>query len=230
MSDAVKLPKVEISQLYFSYTGTGPYVLRDINLCIESGEYISVVGDNGSGKSTLMRLLLGFLKPQKGSLAVRASRLAYVPQKNDFSNASFPITVFEMMNAYRRLLKLKSRDCIQSALAQVGMQDHTRALMGTLSGGQHQKILIARALMGQPDLLILDEPSTGVDIDSQNEIYRFLKKLNREQGLTLISVEHNLDAALANSTQIYHISAGQGHLCSPEQYAAELLHRQRSLS
>ncbi|NJP39718.1 metal ABC transporter ATP-binding protein [Oscillospiraceae bacterium HV4-5-C5C] len=230
MSENARPAKVEINQLYFSYTGTQPYVLQDINLLIEPGEYISVVGDNGSGKSTLMRLLLGFLKPQKGRITVRAQRLAYVPQKNDFSNAAFPITVYEMMNAYRKLLKLKSRSCIQAALTQVGMQEQTRALMGTLSGGQHQKILIARALLGQPDLLILDEPSTGVDLDSQHEIYSFLKKLNREQGLTLISVEHNLDAALANSTQIYHISAGQGHLCSPDQYAAELLHRQRSLS
>ncbi len=95
--------------------------------------------------------------------------------------------------------------------------------MGNLSGGQSQKILIARALMGNPDLLILDEPSTGVDIKSQKEIYGFLKKINQENGITIVSVEHNLDAAISNSTLIYHMTEGNGHLCTPRQYADEFL-------
>ena len=80
---------------------------------------------------------------------------------------------------------------------------------------------IARALIGEPDLLILDEPSTGIDIQSQQEIYTFIKKLNTEQGLTVISVEHNLDAAVLNSTDIFHLANGCGHLCNPQKYAAE---------
>lgn len=95
--------------------------------------------------------------------------------------------------------------------------------MGTLSGGQNQKILIARALMGNPDLLTLDEPSTGVDINSQKEIYGFIKKINKEKGITIVSVEHNLNAAISNLTLIYHLTGGQGHLCTPQKYAAEYL-------
>jgi zinc transport system ATP-binding protein len=92
-----------------------------------------------------------------------------------------------------------------------------------LSGGQAQKILIARALIGEPDLLILDEPSTGVDVGSQKEIYGFLKEINQQNEITIVSVEHNLDAAVSNSTLIYHLISGQGHLCSPQKYADEYL-------
>ena len=214
---------VKAENLFFSYTGSPPYVLDGINLEIHAGEYVSVVGDNGSGKSTLMRLILRFIRPTGGSIACRAKRVGYVPQRNDFSNSNFPITVYEALNSYRRLLKIKNKDVIEKALEQVGMSDFRNALMGTLSGGQSQKILIARALMGEPDLLILDEPSTGVDIGSQREIYGFLRKINKENGITVVSVEHNLDAAVSNSTLIYHLTGGQGHLCTPRQYADEFL-------
>ncbi len=214
---------IKAENLYFSYTGSPSYVLNGINLEIGDGEYISVVGENGSGKSTLMRLILKFLKPTRGHITTQAQRIGYVPQKNDFSNSNFPITVYEVLNSYRRLLKLKDKNTITEKLGQVGMSDFTGALMGNLSGGQSQKILIARALMGNPDLLILDEPSTGVDIRSQKEIYGFLKKINKEKGITIVSVEHNLDAAISNSTLIYHLTDGQGHLCTPRQYADEFL-------
>ncbi|MGI5857624.1 MAG: metal ABC transporter ATP-binding protein [Candidatus Merdivicinus sp.] len=214
---------VQAEALFFSYTGAAPYVLNGINLTIQKGEYVSVVGENGSGKSTLMRLILRFLKPTGGSIVTGAERIGYVPQKNDFSNSGFPITVYEVLGSYRRLLRIKDKQAVTRALAQVGMGEYQNALMGTLSGGQTQKILIARAMMGNPDLLILDEPSTGVDIQSQREIYGFLKKLNREKGITIVSVEHNLDAAVANSTLIYHLVGGQGHLCTPRQYADEFL-------
>lgn len=218
---------IQAEKLFFSYTGSPPYVLDGIDLEIRDGEYVSVVGDNGSGKSTLMRLILKFLKPTSGSIVSQAKRIGYVPQKNDFSNSNFPITVYEALNSYRKLLKLKNKTLITENLEQVGMSDFTDALMGNLSGGQNQKILIARALLGNPDLLILDEPSTGVDISSQKEIYGFLKKINQKNKITIVSVEHNLDAAISNSTLIYHLLGGRGHLCSPRQYADEFLNNKR---
>mgnify|MGYP000881313216 CR=1 FL=1 len=214
---------IKAENLFFSYTNSPPYVLDGIDLNIGNGEYVSVVGENGSGKSTLMRLILKFIRPTSGSIATQTERIGYVPQKNDFSNSNFPITVHEALNSYCRLLKIKSKDTIVESLEQVGMCDFTGALMGTLSGGQSQKILIARALMGKPDLLILDEPSTGVDMGSQKEIYGFLKRINKEDGITIVSVEHNLDAAISNSTLIYHLMDGRGHLCTPQQYADEFL-------
>ncbi len=214
---------IKAEKLFFSYTGSPPYVLGCIDLEIHDGEYVSVVGENGSGKTTLMRLILKFMKPTGGSIVSRARRIGYLPQRSDFSNSNFPITVYEALNSYRRLLKIKNKDVIAENLEQVGMSGFAGALMGTLSGGQSQKILIARALMGNPDLLILDEPSTGVDVGSQKEIYGFLKRINKEKGITIVSVEHNLDAAISNSTLIYHLTGGRGHLCTPRQYADEFL-------
>ncbi|MGI6150348.1 MAG: metal ABC transporter ATP-binding protein [Christensenellales bacterium] len=214
---------ISIENLYFSYTGSPPFVLNGINLRIKDGEYVSFLGDNGSGKTTLMRLILKLLSPTSGKIALNTRRIGYVPQRSDFSNSHFPITVFEAMNSYRKLLRIKDKGVIQSCLAQVSMEGFENSLMGALSGGQNQKILIARALMGNPDLLVLDEPSTGVDLHSQTEIYACLKKLNRENGITILSVEHNLGAAIANSTLIYHLKGGNGHLCSPQKYADEFL-------
>jgi zinc transport system ATP-binding protein len=128
-----------------------------------------------------------------------------------------------MLNSYRKLLKIKDKNAISESLDRVRMSEYKDALVGTLSGGQCQKIFIARALIGNPQLLILDEPSTGVDANSQKEIYGFIKKVNAENGITIVSVEHNLDAAMKNSTLIYHLSAGHGHLCTPQKYISEFI-------
>ncbi len=214
---------IKAENLYFSYTGTKPYILNNINLEIHDGEYISVVGENGCGKSTFMKLILGFLKPTKGTLKIDTKKIGYVPQRNDFSNVQFPITVYEALNSYRKLLHIKDKSVIEKNLNQVGMLDFADSLMGTLSGGQCQKVLIARALLGKSELLILDEPSTGVDIPSQKDIYALLKRISQKHNVTIVSVEHNLDAAISNSTLIYHILNGNGHLCSPQKYATEFL-------
>ena len=214
---------IEAENLSFSYTGSPPFLLDGINLKIGNGDYVSVLGENGCGKSTLMRLILRFLKPTSGTIAAHARRIGYVPQKNDFSNPDFPITVFEMLDSYRRLLGIRERGAVEKSLALVGMERYRNALMGSLSGGQGQKIRIARAVMGRPDLLVLDEPSTGVDFASREEIYGFLKRLNRKDGVTIVSVEHNLEAAIENSTLIYHLDRGKGHLCTPKKYAEEFL-------
>lgn len=218
---------VTIEHLSFSYTGTLPFVLEDINLEVQNGSYLSILGDNGSGKTTLIRLLLGFLKPTRGSMSIDTRLIGYVPQIKDFTNSNFPITVYEVLYSYLKLMKHKDKTEITEALRLTGMEGFKSSLIGNLSGGQLQKIMISRALMGYPELLILDEPSTGVDIDSQKEIYALLKALCREQKITILAVEHNLDAVIANSTQIFHLQNGHGHLCSPELYAAEYLNHKR---
>lgn len=214
---------IKAENLAFSYTGSAPYVLNGINMEIKKGEYLSIIGSNGSGKSTLIQLILNFLKPTKGKIINNAKRMGYVPQRKDFGSSNFPITVYEALNSYRKIIKVKDSDVIYKSLEMVGMSEFSNALMGTLSGGQSQKILIARALMGEPELLLLDEPSTGIDSESQKEIYSLLKKMNTERNITIISVEHNLSAAISNSTLIYHLDGGKGHLCTPKQFAEEFL-------
>ena len=200
----------------FRYAAAGKALLENLCLTIHKGAYISVVGENGTGKSTLIKLILGLLKPTAGSIKCESQRVGYIPQKKA-AITGFPITVYEALNSYRMLQKCRDKESI----------DRVLALAGTLSGGQLQKMYIARALIGSPDLLIMDEPSTGVDIQSQQEIYALIKRLNTEDKLTVISVEHNLDAAVYNSTDIFHLAGGCGHLCNPQQYAAEFLHIRR---
>ncbi len=215
---------ISIKDVSFSYMGSESCTLEHISLDISRGDYISIVGNNGSGKSTLLKLILGFLTPTAGAIENKASRIGYVPQAA-FADKDFPITVREVIRSYGKLLRLKHMD-VEKILSFTGMEGFSRSLMGNLSGGQHQKVLIARALMGDPDLLVLDEPSTGVDIESQRDIYDALSSLNRERQLTVLSVEHNLEAAVRNSTMLYHISDGRGHLCSASHYIEEFIKKE----
>lgn len=212
---------IEIKNLYFTYSMQSPFILNNINLSIKDGEYISILGENGSGKSTLIKLILNLLKPTKGTIVNTAKKIGYVSQKTDYMNAQFPITVYEILNSYRKIIKIKDSDVVSKSLEKVGMLKFKDSLIGNLSGGQCQKVFIARALIGNPDLIILDEPSTGVDVKSQNEIYSLIKSLNVNMGITVISIEHNIGAALKNSSLIFHVADGNGHFCTPENYLKE---------
>jgi zinc transport system ATP-binding protein len=209
---------LEINNLFFSYEGSHHYLLNDINLSISKGNYTSILGENGSGKSTLLKLILGFIKPSKGSIKVNANMIGYVPQKQDNFNAQFPLTVFELLNNHRNILKIKDKNTVINVLEAVKMEDYKNSLVGNLSGGQRQRVFIARALIGGPELLILDEPSTGVDLESQNDIYSLIRHLNKDHKITVLSVEHNLSAAVSNSSNIYYIENGSCSTYFPEEY------------
>ena len=210
-----------IENLFFKYTGQTPYTLSGVNLLVPKDAYISIVGNNGCGKSTLLKLILGFLSPTTGTIQIKTNKIGYVPQRQEF-NSAFPITVQEVIYSYGKLLHMKNINVCE-ILSITQMQDFKNQLVGDLSGGQYQRMLIARALMGTPDLLVLDEPSTGVDISSQKEIYKILRELNKNKKLTILSVEHNLYAATESSSMIYHLSDGKGHLCTPQNYLKEYI-------
>ncbi len=211
---------VKINSLGFKYPNTEKAVLTNINLTVNTGEYISIIGENGCGKSTLVKLILKLLKPSKGSIEIGTKRIGYLPQKKEALN-EFPITLFELLDSYRKILKIKDKSSVQDALKSINLLEYENMRVGELSGGQLQKLYIARTLIGKPELLILDEPSTGIDINGQKEIYSFIKNLNNQTGLTVLSIDHNLDAAIFNSTKIFHIKNGEGHLCSPKKYTSE---------
>jgi ABC-type Mn/Zn transport systems, ATPase component len=213
---------IQISNLIFSYTGNTPYILDKINLKITEGSYVSILGENGSAKTTLIKLILNLLKPLSGVITLNTEKIGYVPQRVENFNSQFPITVSEMLKCHMKVLKLKNSRSILNSLDAVGMENFKNTLIGDMSGGQQQKIFIARALMGNPKLLILDEPSTGIDIQSQQEIYGIIKHLNLHLGITVLAVEHNLKAALDNSTHICLMENGSATLYPIDEYEVKL--------
>ena len=138
---------LDIHSLEFKYANSEKYVLKNIDLKVNSGEYISVVGENGCGKSTLIKLILKLLKPLKGSIRINTEKIGYLPQKKENLN-DFPITVFEALESYRKIVKVKDKNCTDNALKSVNLSEFKKARVGELSGGQLQKLYIARALIG----------------------------------------------------------------------------------
>lgn len=201
---------IELKNLVFSYNDTSN-IINNINLKIEEGCYVSILGENGSGKSTLIKLILGILKPSSGNVSVETNKIGYVPQIVESFNSQFPITVGEFLTVHRKALKLKNNEPVNEILDFINMKEYKDTLMGNLSGGQRQKIFIGRALMGYPRLIVLDEPSTGVDVSSQAEIYNILKEINLNKKITIIAVEHNIKAALENSSYICEVENGNAY-------------------
>lgn len=212
---------ININNLSFSYV-KGNELLKDINLNIPSGVYLSILGENGSCKSTLIKLILNLLKPDSGSIEISTKNISYVPQRLDNFNSEFPLTVKELLTSHSRALGIKNPKIIDSALNQVNMNKFKNSLIGNLSGGQQQRVFIARALIGDPDLIILDEPSTGVDEKSQKEIYPLLRQLNTDLGKTIISVEHNTKIAIKYSTHILKIENGKMNLYTTNNFISHL--------
>ena len=177
---------------------------------LPTGSFTLLVGPNGSGKTTLCKAVLGLMRPLEGSLQIfdcsceelrchHRARIGYLPQKGRLDQ-NFPITVLEavMMGRYgalglfRRPAK-QDREIALQALANVGMQDHHDTALGHLSSGQQQRVLIARALAQQPQVLLLDEPTTGIDITTQHSVLDLVRRLHRDLGLTVLLVTHDIN-------------------------------------
>ena len=203
---------IQICNLNFSYLGSTSYILKNINLNIENGSYVSILGDNGSSKTTLIKLILKLLSPSSGTILRNTDRIGYVPQNVGKLNSQFPITVYELLKCHYKILKLKNSNLINQFLKDFGLFEYKNNLISSLSGGQLQKVFIARALLGNPELLILDEPSTGLDATSKQEIYSILKNLNTNLKVTILCVEHNIEAALDNSSHICVLKEGSAKM------------------
>ncbi len=191
--------------------------LQDINMCVEKGDFLGIIGPNGGGKSTLLKTMLGILKPVSGKIEVNSNKIGYVPQSSQ-ANRNFPITVFDTVlmarNVHHHLITQryneKDYQIVKEQLAFVGMSGCEQRHIKELSGGEFQKVLIARALSVQPEVLILDEPTANIDVKSREEIYHLLKVLN--QKITIIMVTHDMMAissdvkslACLNRNLVYH--------------------------
>lgn len=190
----------------------GTQVLEDITLTIPEGDFVALIGQNGAGKTTLIKVIIGMLRPSRGRARLFGSvahdfadwyRVGYVPQHATNFDPKFPASVWEVASQGRvvrrgllRFLAPADRQAIDGALETVGMTKKHRRRIGSLSGGEKQRVLVARALASEPDFLILDEPTAGVDPGTQQEFYQFLKDLNTERGLTILLASHDLAAVL----------------------------------
>lgn len=226
---------VEVKHVSFSY---GKHeVLRDVNLNIHKGDYLGVVGGNGAGKTTLLRIMLGLLQPSSGSVKLFGkdlrdfkewSRIGYVPQKATSFDANFPATAIEVvqMGLYGkkglfRGLSEEDRERARRSLASVEMSGYENKLVGDLSGGEQQRVFIARALAGDPELLFLDEPTMSVDRTAKKEFYALLEKLNRELDLTVILITHDVEGIAYGAMHIACIDRTLFFHNSLEEYLKE---------
>lgn len=216
---------IDVRNVSFSY-GDIP-VIKNVSLTVARGDYIGLIGANGSGKTTLLKIILGELAPASGTVQLFGvdlphfhdwSNIGYVPQHATHIDTHFPATVFDvvLMGTYARLGLVRragaaEKKLAEAALAEVGMTDYRDRLIGELSGGQQQRVFIARALAGTPDVLLLDEPTVGIDRTTRAEFYALLKKLNREQHLTLILVSHDIDTVEHEANKIAHIDTTLHH-------------------
>ncbi len=231
------MPIIEISHLDFAYGEQ--LVLKHINLAVEQGSTLGLIGPNGGGKTTLLRLLLGLHQATRGNIRIaglspadavrRGDVLGYLPQKPEIPG-NFPLSVRQtvqlgLVGKTGALKRFKREDVIfaDSLLDRIGVRELADAPLGDLSGGQQQRVLIARALAAKPKLLLLDEPTTGIDRSGQKQFVDFLEGLKREMGLTIVFTSHDLRTVSSMCDRIACLNVTLHYHDVPERIPAELV-------
>lgn len=204
---------INVENLTFEYPDTA--VLKNVSFKLYKGDFLGIIGANGAGKSTLIKIILGLLSPDSGKITLFGSdfskvrsKIGYVAQKANSFNSDFPTTVREVVRAnlyskkglFHRYTKEDDKK-VDEALSLVGMLEYKNKLIGSLSGGQQQRVFIARALVSEPELLLMDEPTVGIDAASVKEIMSIIKRLN-ENGITIIMTNHDTPSLLEVSNKL----------------------------
>lgn len=215
---------LKVKDLYFDYSDTS--VLKNVNFTLYEGDFLGIIGSNGAGKSTLMKLILGTLPYYQGSISlfgtdikkeIPRNLIGYVSQKAASFNSSFPATVKEVVMAnlyskkglFKRYTK-NDEEQFYKVIHRVGMEGCENKLIGKLSGGQQQKVFIARALISEPKLLLMDEPTVGIDSQSVVSVMEIISDLNK-QGMTIIMSNHDTPTLVdASSKLLIFCSHGNG--------------------
>lgn len=225
-------------------------ILKDVSFNIAPGDFLALIGPNGSGKTTLIRIILGLRKPTNGRVFImdepveqfrQWQRIGYVPQKATQFDSYFPASVKEVVamgllsqKKFPRFITSKDEAAIAQALEAVDMQELKNRRIGELSGGQQQRVFIARAIVNGPDILFLDEPTTGVDAETQTRFYEMLAQLNRSRKLTIVLITHDFGiltkhvnkVACLNQRLFFH--GTHAEFCSSE-FVQDLLHGEHHL-
>ena len=232
---------VETAGLSFSYGEVS--VLSDITFGLDEGGFAALIGSNGAGKSTLLKLLLGELSPTSGTVRLLGQeaasfkawpKLGYVPQEGLAKHTDFPASVAEIVGANLfpeiglfRFPRRKHRERVRQVLELVGMGGYEKRLIGALSGGQRQRVLLARALISMPEVMLLDEPTTGMDQESADGFYRLLSELNRTNGLSILMVSHDVERVCGYVSTLFCLERGTLVELTPQQLREETAHRHR---
>jgi len=217
---------ITLKNVNFSYGEK--QILKNVNLTIPRGSFLGLFGPNGGGKTTLIKVMLGMLTPDSGLMTIlnepiqtfkQWNKIGFVSQTANRFNRGFPATVFEVVAmglttklGYFRFLRKKHKEKIMKTLELVNMAQYANRKIGHLSGGQQQRVFIARALVSDPEIIILDEPTVGIDYQNVDKFYKLLHRLNSEQNITLLLVTHDTgvmtkyatDVACINQTLHFH--------------------------
>ncbi|SEN77600.1 zinc transport system ATP-binding protein [Peptostreptococcus russellii] len=215
---------IEVKNVSFKYDRD--YVFENINFDIYKGDFVGIIGSNGAGKSTLIKLILGQLKADKGKILIdgveswtgkNLQEIGYVPQVGLSRGIDFPATVEEivMMNMYKEIgrfgfPKKEHKEKVKKALEIVDMTNFLHRKFSDLSGGQQQRVVIAKAIVNSPEILILDEPTTGIDHHSENVLYELLDKLHKEEKITIVMISHDIEKIKAHSNKLIRIEDFEG--------------------
>ncbi len=194
-------------------------ILKNISLEIFKGDYIAIIGPNGGGKTTLIRILLGLQKPTSGDVKIFGKKqcnfkewhkIGFVPQRASLLDSTFPATVEDIVKLGRInsgfFLTKEDKQLVEDAMIKMDITHLRDKMIGTLSGGQRQRVMIARALASKPDILILDEPNTGVDVLSQQRFYALLRELNKNDGITIVFITHDIGVIADDIARVFTIN------------------------
>lgn len=204
---------ITIKNLSFKYSGN-QNVLKKINLEVNEGDFLCIVGENGSGKSTLIKCILGLNSIEKGKTEIK-EKAGYLPQKTDIQT-NFPASIEEivlsgtLVNSIKKIWYTKEdKEKANKIMKDLNIYDIRKKCFRDLSGGQQQRVLIARALCSNNSLIILDEPTNGLDPNIAKQIYSILSKMNKKKKVTIIMVSHDIDRAVKYCTRLIEIKNGE---------------------
>lgn len=213
----------------------GVVAVSDVNLKIDKGDYLVIVGENGSGKSTLIRAILGLVRPQKGRVTygagLKKNQIGYLPQQT-VAQRDFPASVEEVVLSgcinrmgRRMFFGQQQKTLAEEKMRLLDVERLRKQSYRTLSGGQQQRVLLARALCATDSILLLDEPVTGLDPEATEELYEIIRRLNREHGVAIVMVSHDLHGSMRDASKVLVMDHGVDFFGAAEDYATKIERR-----